>query len=63
LQVEIVREQEIFAKAIFCVEEIFQKDTSIADQMNKSAIFKRLISFLEKSGAQSSTIQTFKLIL
>lgn len=53
----------MFAKAIFKVEEIFCKDKSIADQINKGTIFRRLIAFLEKSSASRDKITTFKLIL
>jgi hypothetical protein len=53
----------VFAKGIFKVEEIFAKDQSVAEQISKTAIFRRLIAFLEKSKVSAETITTFKLIL
>lgn len=63
LEREIGSEQEVFAKAIFKVEEVFAKDQSVSEQLSKQSIFKRLIGFLEKSSISVETIQPFKLIL
>ena len=60
---QIKSEQEVFAKAIFKVEEIFLEDMSVSEMLSKQAIFKRLIGFLEKSRHDPSNIVTFKLIL
>lgn len=39
----IKNESEVFAKAIFRAEELFNKDSTISAQLNKKFIFERLI--------------------
>lgn len=45
---EIKKEQKIFSEALEKVESIYSKDPLIQDHINKTEIFKKLITFLSK---------------
>lgn len=63
LKVEIEAEHFVFAKALDKVEEIFEKDPMMAEHINKTEIFKKLIQFLSKGHNQPNCTPTLKQVL
>ena len=60
LKTEIEAEHFVFAKALDKVEEIFEKDPMMAEHINKTEIFKKLIQFLSKGHNQPNCTPTLK---
>jgi len=63
LKEEIDDEHKVFAEALDKVEKLFEKDSVMQEIVNKTQIFSKLISFLQKSHNNPDNINTFKLIL
>jgi len=53
----------VFAEALDKVEEIFKKDNLIAEIVNKTELFKKIINFLQKSHNEEDNISTFKQLM